>query len=75
VWQFLARFLAISSEKGARTILYLATSPEVAGVSGKYFDREQSVPSSAASYDESAARRLWQVSLELTGQVETASPR
>ena len=75
LWQFVARFLAISSEKGARTILYLATSPEGEGVSGKYFDQEQAVPSSPASYDASAAERLWQVSLELTGLVGTVSPR
>jgi NAD(P)-dependent dehydrogenase (short-subunit alcohol dehydrogenase family) len=75
LWQFLARWMAINSEEGARTILYLATSPKVDGVSGKYFDREQAIASSAASYDEGAARRLWQVSLELTGLVGTASPR
>jgi NAD(P)-dependent dehydrogenase (short-subunit alcohol dehydrogenase family) len=66
LWQFAARWLAISPEAGAQTILYLATSPEVAGVSGRYFVRERAVPSSPASYDEAAARRLWQVSLELT---------
>jgi NAD(P)-dependent dehydrogenase (short-subunit alcohol dehydrogenase family) len=67
VFQFLARCFALSPEQGARTIVYLATSPEVEGVSGRYFDREKAIASSPASYDEDAARRLWQVSLKLTG--------
>jgi NAD(P)-dependent dehydrogenase (short-subunit alcohol dehydrogenase family) len=62
-----ARVFALSPEKGARTVVYLASSPEVAEVSGKYFVRDRAVASSPASYDEAAARRLWQVSLELTG--------
>lgn len=67
VFQFLARRFALSPEQGARTVVYLAASPEVVGVSGRYFDREKAVASSPASYDEGAAKRLWQVSLELTG--------
>src|SRR5207248_1386306 len=62
--QLAARSLAIGPEKGARTVLYLATGPEVSGMSGRYFVREQAVPSSAASYDEAAAARLWQASLD-----------
>lgn len=56
---------AKSVEKGARTNIYLATSPEVAGVTGKYFVDCEPVQSSAASYDEAAARRLWAVSAQL----------
>jgi NAD(P)-dependent dehydrogenase (short-subunit alcohol dehydrogenase family) len=67
LFQFLARRFALRPEQGARTVVYLATSPEVAGVSGRYFDREKAVASSPASYDEAAAKRLWEVSLELTG--------
>ena len=62
-----ARVVRASPEAGARTSLYLATSPEVEGVTGKYFVRQRAVPSSEASYDQSAARRLWRVSEELTG--------
>jgi NAD(P)-dependent dehydrogenase (short-subunit alcohol dehydrogenase family) len=62
-----ARLYAISPEQGARTVVYLAASPEVAGVNGKYFFKQQAVPSSPASYDEAAAKRLWQVSLEMVG--------
>jgi len=67
LFQSLARWTAISPEEGAQTILYLATAPEVANVSGKYFVQKRAVSSSAASSDEAAARRLWQVSLEQTG--------
>jgi NAD(P)-dependent dehydrogenase (short-subunit alcohol dehydrogenase family) len=54
-------------EDGARTSVYLASSPEVEGVTGKYFASSQAVASSPASYDETAARRLWQVSAEMVG--------
>lgn len=58
---------AISPEQGAQTMLYLATSPEVVGVSGKYFDRCKPVRSSPASHNHEAARELWDASLEMTG--------
>jgi retinol dehydrogenase-12 len=61
-----ARFAAISPEEGARTIIHLASSPEVAGATGRYFVHERVAASSPASTDESAARRLWQISLEMT---------
>lgn len=54
-------------QEGARTVIYLATSPVVEGVSGKYFIDEKAVVSSPASYDEAIARRLWEVSEEMTG--------
>jgi NAD(P)-dependent dehydrogenase (short-subunit alcohol dehydrogenase family) len=58
---------AMNAEKGARTSIYLAISPEVAGVTGKYFVNCRPVSSSPVSYDETAARRLWQISEELAG--------
>ena len=58
---------AMDVETGAKTQIYLAMSPEVEGVSGKYFEECQAVPSSAVSYDEEAARRLWEVSTEMVG--------
>jgi NAD(P)-dependent dehydrogenase (short-subunit alcohol dehydrogenase family) len=57
----------LSPERGAETSVYLASSPEVEGVSGKYFVRNKARRSSAASYDAQVARRLWEVSAELTG--------
>ena len=63
----LVSLFAISPEQGADTSIYLATSEDVAGVSGKYFDKRKPVQSSAASYDEDAAQRLWELSAQLTG--------
>jgi NAD(P)-dependent dehydrogenase (short-subunit alcohol dehydrogenase family) len=54
--------------QGAQTSIYLASSPEVEGVSGKYFVDCKAVESSPISYDQALAEKLWQVSLELTGK-------
>lgn len=56
----------VGPAEGAKTSIYLATSPDVEGVSGKYFSNQKAVRSSNASYDADSARRLWQASLELT---------
>jgi len=61
-----------SLEKGAETSIYLASSPEVEDVSGKYFIKKAPVASSAESYNLEIARRLWDVSLELAGLAEPA---
>lgn len=63
----LSNLFAINPERGAQTIIYLAASPTVEGVTGKYFVSKREVQSSAASYDLAAAQRLWQVSMEMTG--------
>jgi NAD(P)-dependent dehydrogenase (short-subunit alcohol dehydrogenase family) len=55
-----------SSEKGAETSIYLASSPEVEGLSGKYFVKKAEARSSDVSHDQRLARRLWEVSAELT---------
>jgi NAD(P)-dependent dehydrogenase (short-subunit alcohol dehydrogenase family) len=55
----------VGPREGARTGVYLATSREVNGLSGKYFCRQRMVPSSRESYDIAAGRRLWEISLEL----------
>ena len=60
----------ISSEVGAYTSVYLATSPEVDGISGKYFARAASAPTAAAARDMDVAARLWQVSEQMTGLAE-----
>lgn len=65
--RFFTNLLGGSTEQGARTSLYLATSPEVEDISGRYFVDQKAVPSSTESYDEQTAERLWQVSAELTG--------
>ena len=58
---------AISPEEGAETIIYLASSSEIKGVTGEYFVKQKAARSSQVSYDRTAAERLWQVSAELTG--------
>jgi len=57
--------LMISPEEGALTSLYLAASPEVAGVSGRFFFNQKEIRSAPISYNEATARRLWEVSAEL----------
>lgn len=52
---------------GASTSIYLASSPEVEHVSGKYFVDRKPVQSDPASYDQATATRLWQLSLEMLG--------
>jgi NAD(P)-dependent dehydrogenase (short-subunit alcohol dehydrogenase family) len=61
----LIQVAAITPEEGAQTSIYLASSPQVEGVTAKYFVKNQAVPSSANSYDMSAARKLWDCSLEM----------
>lgn len=63
----LLRPIMISSKRGAQTSVYLASSPEVEGVTGQYFVKSKSARSSASSYDEAAQRHLWELSEELTG--------
>ncbi len=52
--------------EGAQTSIYLATSPEVEGITGKYYADCKPVRSSDASYDLQAAKQLWEISLQLT---------
>lgn len=56
------RVAAISPEAGAETTVYLATSPEVAGVRGQYFVKCQAVKPAPAAQDAGAATRLWALS-------------
>ncbi len=62
-----AQWAALSPEQGAETVIYLATSPDVVHVSAEYFVKARAVKSSRASYDQAAARRLWQLSEDLSG--------
>jgi NAD(P)-dependent dehydrogenase (short-subunit alcohol dehydrogenase family) len=61
------RLFGRSVNRGARTITYLASSSDVAGVTGRYFMDEAPMTSSVASYDGDAARQLWEASEQLTG--------
>ena len=61
-----------SPEQGARTALYLATSPEVEGITGKYFVRGKPGRSVPISYDETLQERIWNISAELVGLEHSA---
>jgi hypothetical protein len=54
-------------QQGAATSIYLASSPEVEGMTGRYFANRKPKTSNKASYDVAAAARLWQVSAVLVG--------
>lgn len=58
---------AIPVRRGAETPVYLASSPEIEGISGKYFIKCREWQPSAAAQDDSAAARLWQESERLMG--------
>lgn len=64
---FAARPFMRSPEKGADTAVYLASSPEVEGVTGEYFFNRKTKKSGASSYDTDVTARLWQISAELVG--------
>ena len=57
---------ALTPEQGADNSIYLTSSPNVDGITGRYFVKRESVLSSPLSYDEGVAQRLWQVSENLT---------
>lgn len=65
--------MAISVEKGAQTQIFLATSPAVEGVNGKYFSNSKEKRSSKHSYDVAIRRRLWELSEALIQQHETVA--
>lgn len=67
-----ASLIAINADEGARTSIYLATSPEVEKVSGQYFVRCKPARSSPQSHDRQAALRLWQISEEMSSRVPIA---
>ena len=61
----LAKHFAISPERGADTLVYVASSPDVAGLTGQYFYKRRPVQPSAAAQDDQAALRLWTESARL----------
>jgi NAD(P)-dependent dehydrogenase (short-subunit alcohol dehydrogenase family) len=63
----IARPFMLSPERGADTIVYLASSPDVAGQTGGYYVKRQRREPSAAARDDAAARQLWELSEKLTG--------
>ena len=67
VFTFIGRPFMLSATKGAETSIYLASSPDVAKVSGKYFVKCKEAPLLPHASDMDAARRLWDVSAKLMG--------
>ena len=65
-WRLAKNFM-ISPEKGARTSIYLAESPDVEGISGRYFSNCRETRTAAAARDSDTAARLWKVSAGLAG--------
>ncbi len=63
----LAKTFAISPEKGADTLVYLAASPEVAHVTGGYFYKRRPATPSKEARDDATARRLWRETAKLAG--------
>lgn len=61
------RLGGVSPAKGAETSIYLACSEEVAGESGKYWDKCKPKPSSKRSYIEEDSSRLWDICMDLCG--------
>ncbi len=58
----IAKLFAINTDKGAETSIYLASSPDVEGVTGLYFVKKKAVTPSEAAQETAVAERLWQVS-------------
>jgi hypothetical protein len=63
----LTRPFSISVQQGAVTSVYVASSPDVDGITGQYFYKCKVTGPSSAALDDEAAARLWKVSAELTG--------
>jgi len=67
--QWVIKLFLISNEEGARTPLYCAMAPELAGVTGRYYDKEREVRCKRMAEDEALAAELWDRSARATGMV------
>lgn len=67
VFRFFEGLISISPEKGAHASVYLATSPDVAGINGGYFVKQQQKDSAPFTYDEALQEQLWTISTQLVG--------
>jgi len=61
----LIKLMMITPEEGAETSIYLASSPEVAEVTGKYFENKKIMGEAGVGYDEETIQRLWKISAEM----------
>ena len=67
MFRLVTRLFGKTPEQGAETIVHLASSPEVEGVTGKYWSQRKAVDSSEVSYNVDDQKRLWEMSAEMTG--------
>ncbi len=72
VFGFFLRFVGLTPEQGAQTSVYLASSPEVETVTGKYWEKSTVVRSDRAAYDKATWTRLWEVSDTMVAARATA---
>jgi NAD(P)-dependent dehydrogenase (short-subunit alcohol dehydrogenase family) len=70
-----AKLFAVTPEQGAQTIIYLATSPQVAGTTGLYFHKCKPVDTSPAAQDKDAAMQLWAASESIATRVKCVDSR
>ena len=63
----LGKNFALTPEQGAETIIYLASSDDVAGKSGGYYDKKQLTAPSRAAQSDADAKRLWDISAKIAG--------
>jgi len=69
-----AKLFMGSAERGAATSIYLAASPKVEGMTGKYFVGKRARSSASGTYNETAQRELWDVSERLSGRIKLDTP-
>jgi NAD(P)-dependent dehydrogenase (short-subunit alcohol dehydrogenase family) len=62
-----AKYFALTPRQGAQTMIHLATSPDVADISGAYFVKSREIEPGRAAIDDATARRLWSESATLSG--------
>jgi NAD(P)-dependent dehydrogenase (short-subunit alcohol dehydrogenase family) len=70
IWRLikpLANVVLTSPEKGAQTMIYLAISPEMEGITGEFFMKQKAIESYKVFINKDSTSRLWQVSAKLTG--------
>jgi NAD(P)-dependent dehydrogenase (short-subunit alcohol dehydrogenase family) len=74
VFHTIGRPFLLTADKGARTSVYLASSPDVEGVTGKYFADSREKQSNPISHDPAVARRLWEISEQMVAAGAHAVP-
>lgn len=69
LWPVVRNVFTITPAEGAKPVLYLATSPELAGITGEYFKHNRPAATSPTSRDAAIAARLWNLSERLSGEI------